>query len=99
MRERKGSEMSQEHIDEQERIDELYDRWEAEYQKRAVLTEKLHALVESWKASCELNRQILRGDFISNEQTRVNMVAHMTEREHCICALEEIIGSRDAKGE
>ena len=91
--------MSQESIDEQERMDDLYDQWEAEYLKRAVLTKKLNALIESWKASCEANRQLLRGNFISNDQTRVNMIAHMTEREHCICALEDIIGSRDAKDE
>lgn len=40
--------MSQESIDTQERIDELYDKWEAEYQKQATLIQALEALCATW---------------------------------------------------
>jgi hypothetical protein len=76
----------------QESIDELYDKWEAEYQKRAALIHELESLCATW---AQANRDVTA--FYLPAAPSINAIAHMTERRKCESALEDII--RKAKGE
>ena len=74
----------------QKRIDELYDKWETEYQKRAALIQELEALCVSWaKANREVT-QLIKANHLP-AMPSINVIAHMTERRKCESALEDII--------
>ena len=76
------------------RMDDLYDKWEAEYQKRAALIRELEALCAAW---AQANREVVQlidasniAAHLTTEQS-MSAIAHMTERRKCESALEDII--------
>lgn len=74
----------------QESIDELYDKWEAEYQKRAALIHELESLCATWAQANREVAELIQADHLPTTSS-INAIAHMTERRKCESALEDII--------
>lgn len=76
------------------RMDDLYDKWEAEYQKRAALIQALETLCAAWAQANREVAQMVNADniaaILTTEQS-MNAIAHMTERRKCESALENIL--------